>query len=100
MITINEKSTIWLEVSFTDRNGDPLDPTSVVYRIDSGDTEIKAETSQPPGSTVEIEIPADENAIIGNGLFQTNIVTVTATKGSDQQTKEFTYKIRNLRYIS
>lgn len=100
MIVINEKSTVWLQVSFTDRDGDPLDPTTVKYRIDSGSTTIVEETTISPASSVEIEIPKEANAIIVNGLFQTNTVTVIATKGTDQQTKEFEYKIRNLRYIS
>jgi hypothetical protein len=102
LITVNEKSTVWLSMSFEDRNGDPIVPESLTYRIDSSEGEEQPITNLNPANEVELEIPSNINVINSDTAYKTMYVTVVAVSNasqSEQQTKEFKYKIKQLRYL-
>lgn len=101
-IVVNEESTVWLLLTFEDRDGNPQTPQSIKYRVDSDSGEVTPETSVTPAQEVEIEISAQENTVQGDCAYQDMHVTVIAVGDPStfqQKTKEFKYKLKNLRYI-
>jgi len=66
MLTVNEKSPIFMTVNFTDENGAPLVPTSVDWRLDdmTNNTEIVPWTVfAGPASTMTLTILGSNNVI-------------------------------------
>lgn len=97
---VNEGSTAYLTVAFTDKNGAAAAPTTVTYRIDclTNGTEVKDDTSLSPGTSVEITITATENAIISqSNALEKRVVTVIGSYGTGDAVKnEYQYWVKNL----
>ena len=98
---INEGSSGFLPVSFTDKDGVLEAPTSISYRIDddaSGD-EVLGDTAITAASSIEIPLPPSVNVSIGTARTQKRLVTVTATYGVDDAIQSvFNYSLINLRF--
>ena len=83
-ITVNEKTSSYLTVSFKNKAGVLDIPASIVYRIDciTNGIEILTDTVVVPASVVEIIIPSSLNSIINNtNEKERRRVTVKATYG-------------------
>lgn len=94
---VNEASTCWLTAAFTDKAGDPVQPTTVDYRIDSDATEILDWTSATPGTSVELEITSAQNTPVTSLPLEPRTVTVRAGYGaSDYSYDDYRYYVRNL----
>ncbi len=94
---VNEASTCWLTAAFTDKAGDPVQPTTVDYRIDSDATEILDWTPATPGTSVEIEITSAQNTPIASSPMEPRTVTVRAGFGdSDYSYEDYRYYVKNL----
>jgi hypothetical protein len=95
---VNEASTCWLTAAFTDKAGDPVQPTTVDYRIDSDGTEVLDWTSATPGTSVEIEITSTQNAMVSStAVLEDRTVTVKAGfGGADYSYEEYRYLVKNL----
>ena len=66
MHAVNEKSALYMTMTFKDENGDPLVPAKVEWRLDdlTNDTEVVGWTNIPsPASTMTFVIPGDNNTI-------------------------------------
>lgn len=98
---VNERSTAYLTVTFRDKAGAAQAPASATYRIDDvgsgqpvrGDTAITA-----PGSTVEIVLTDEDNAIRNAAAsYERRRVTVTAEYGAGEAVRaEYAYRVINL----
>lgn len=102
---INEKTTAYLPVSFRDKHGQLAAPSSITYRIDclTSGRQVRAWTALSPAAQTEIVLTASDNAIFGSSERERRLVTVVASYGSgtdDQVTGDYTYDVRNLRYVS
>lgn len=104
MEQVNEKSTAYLTVAFTDKDGVPAAPASATYRIDdaTGAGAIRASTALGAGASVEITLTKEDNAIVNAAnRFETRVVTVIAVYGaSDELRDEYRYQVKNLDYAS
>jgi len=99
MITVPEGSTAWLTATFKNRQGANEMPASAEYRIDTAEgTEIRPWTAVPNlAEAVEIVLTPEDNQLLEFSRFQTNVVTVHATFGAnDERNEPYFYKIRNL----
>ena len=98
---INEGSSGFLSVSFTDKDGALESPTSISYRIDddvSGD-EVLGDTAIAAAAAIEIPLPPSVNFTIGAENTQKRLVTVVANYGADDAIKKvFNYVLINLRF--
>ena len=104
MDTINENTTGYLTVEFRDKRNRLAAPSAVTYRIDCLTTgvEVKPWTAIDPAASIEIVISPTENAILGSEERERRVVTIVAAYGSgsdDQATDDFSYDVRNLRYV-
>lgn len=92
---INEGSTSYHSLAFTDKDGAAVSPSALRYRVTSGTgTDLVPWETIDAGST-EIEISATVNTIGANG--NKRFLTVEAThNGGDKITAELEYTIKNL----
>ncbi len=103
MDTVNEGTTAYLSVSFLDKLGAPVAPSSVAWRIDclTTGTAVLASTPATPGTVVELVITPAHNAILGSRPFERRRVTVEAGYGAGDGIKsQFDYLVRNLSAIT
>ena len=100
---INEDTTAYLTVSFTDKDGNAAVPSSASYRIDCLTTgqEVKDDTALTPASSIEITLSAADNAIITQtNAIERRLVTVWATyAGSEGVKDEYEYNLQNMRKV-
>lgn len=85
--TLNEDSTAFLTVVFTDKAGDPATPTAVNYRVDclTNGREVRDWTtwSGTLDDTIEIELTPQDNAILSSANeTETRRVQVVSTYAS------------------
>lgn len=102
---INEKTTAYLPLAFRDKGGKLAAPTAITYRIDCLTTgqAVKAWSALSPAAEAEITLSASDNAILGANDRERRLVTVIAAYGpsnDDQVTGEFSYDVRNLKFVS
>jgi hypothetical protein len=101
---VNENSTSYITVNPKDKDGVAATPATLAYWIDckTTGTSMKAETALTPGTSVEITIDADENAINDQANpVEVREVTVKAGYGSSDQVIEvFPYEVINLAFVS
>ena len=101
---VPEKTTSYLTVSFFDKNGLPVTPTTVTWRaIDVGTGNVlKTETSITPGTAVEIAIGATVNLIVtAANEEETRRIIIHATYGtSDELNDQYDYIVKNLSVIT
>lgn len=66
MLSVNEKSPLFMTIVFTDEVGDPLTPSKVEWRLDdkTKGVEVVGWTNLPgPSSTMNVTIPGLDNTI-------------------------------------
>ena len=100
---INEGTTSFLTVTFTDKLGSPVVPASATYRIDCVTSGIAIKGSTvitPMASAVTVTILAAENAIQNQAnAFEIREITVIALCTTGEQiTESAQYKVLNLAY--
>lgn len=108
MDKITEESTGWLTITFQDKTGTNQAPVSAEYRIDSSlGEEIRSWTEiSDPQAEHELTLVPEDNRIVDPvddleenslGGWQTNIVTVKAIFGNnDERNETYKYKILDL----
>ncbi len=83
MDCVNERSTWFTTVSFTDENGDPVVPESAQYRIDDcgTDEEVRGDTAIAPLGTSSSVMwgPADTSILDEARPYETRRLTVSWT---------------------
>lgn len=104
MEPVNERTTKYLELAFTDKNGDPVVPSTLNYRIDcltSGEAVVD-DTSVATAASVEIEITAAQNAMRNQGnATETRRITLKATYGGGGElNQQIDYQVVNLKFVS
>jgi hypothetical protein len=101
--TINEQSTSYLTVQFTDKTGVPASPITLTYRIDciSSGTAVVPETALTPGTSVEITITAAQNVIVDttNAKELKRVTLVAGFTNDEQHCEDYDYYVRNLSQI-
>jgi len=106
MKIINEKTSLVLELKFSDELDRPVIPASAQYRLDDVSTgqQIAGWTNiAPSAATYDLVISDEQNAIIDpDQEVEKKRVTVSFTFGSDNKraTDEYTYAVRNLTNIT
>jgi hypothetical protein len=97
---VTERSTAYIAVDFLDKDGEPVAPTSISYRIEDVETGtvVKADTAvAPPAGSVEITVAPAENRLLPGASYHRRRVTITAEYGvGDQVTTEYVYEVRAL----
>ncbi len=102
MTIVNESSTAYMTVTFTDKLGVPAVPQTVSYWIHDQLTGqlVHPETAVDPAEAVEITLAPSDHALLSGRLLETRFVTIVATYGDDDQvTEETSYQVRNLLYL-
>ncbi len=104
MEQVNERSTAYLTVTFKDKAGAAQQPTAASYRIDdvATGTEIRADTSLTPGTSVEITLtPADNAMVSATRPIEVHALTVTATYGdADAVRGVYLFEVANLMAVA
>lgn len=100
---VNEGETSNIAVLFTDPYNEPVDPSSVVYRVDDLETKqpLLGETAHPePARSIEIELGPHVNRIIDNSKdLEVHVITIIATYGGDKKiTAELRFGVVNLAF--
>lgn len=101
--SVNERSTSFITVVFTDEDGNPVTPDAATYRLDNVTRPIAAilpATAFPSLATsVDIEITSDQNQIFRNRNKE-EVREVTVEFDYDGSTKhgtaKYRYKVVNL----
>jgi len=97
---VNEGSTAYLTVVCKNKAGAAQAPASAVYRIDdlsSGEV-IKADTSLPASTSMEITLSSVDNRIVNSEQgSETRRVVVSASYGADDAVVGvYLYKVKNV----
>jgi len=99
-LTINDRTTLVLTLTFRDEDDALVVPTAATYRIDDVLTGsvVKARTSLTGlASSMELEITSAQNAAIGEATLQERVVTVEFDYGASRHgSDEYRYYVRNL----
>lgn len=100
MTEVFERTSAYLTVTFRDKTGAAVSPSSVNYRIDCLTTgaAVRGLTGITPGASVEITLDADDNAVqVAANVREIRRVTVSATYGAgDEVNAQYDYEIVNL----
>ncbi len=100
MDIVNERSTAYVEVAFTDRSGVAAIPATVTYSIKCKTTgaAIKTNVSVTPATTVTITLDAADNAIqSASNQSEEKLLTVKASYGAaDECNAEYSWRVRDL----
>lgn len=98
MSEVNEGSTSFLTISFTDQNGTAVTPSVARYRLDKAGAAVKAWTAfTPSAATHTLTITPTENAIASSAPTEIMRVTVEWTYDVDKKgTMDTTYTLVNL----
>ena len=100
MKTVNEQSPLFVTVVFTDKDGDPLVPASVDWRVDdiTNDAQVTDWASISPLATVEITIPGTSNIIDDDtNVREVQVITVRVDDGlAGEAHQKLNYKVMNL----
>lgn len=103
MVEVNERTTSYLTVTFKDKAGTAVAPSSATYRIDCATTgqAVKPVTALGAGAAVEITITPAENAIVNaENVLEIKRVTVVGVYGpTDEVTADYDYLVRNLKHV-
>jgi len=100
--SINRESKIYLDVDFTDADGNAATPTSVEYRVDCRTTgrQLRDWTSvASPAAATEIELSGADTSIVDMGhATEIHSCTIRATYGAgDEFRTEYQFLVRNHR---
>lgn len=100
MESVNEGTTCYLTITFLDKNGNAVAPSSVTWEaidLKTG-TVMKSETGITPGATIEIAVPASVNAMHDAAMLEEiRRITIKASYGADDKvTGQYDYRVINL----
>lgn len=100
MDIVNEKSTAYVTVAFSDKAGAPAIPATVTYstKCKTTGTAIKTNVAVAPAASVEITLDALDNAIqTPANAAEDKLLTVRATYGvNDECNSDYTWRVKNL----
>lgn len=100
MDIVNEKTTAYVTVAFTDKAGAPAIPTAVTYstKCKTTGTAIKTNVAVTPAASVEIVLDALDNAIqAAANQSEEKLLTVKATYGAnDECNSDYAWRVKNL----
>jgi hypothetical protein len=100
MDIVNEKSTAYITVDFTDKTGAPAIPAAVTYSTKCKTTGVAIKTNVPltPAASVQITLDALDNAIqTATRQSEDKLLTVRAVYGAnDECNSEYTWRVKNL----
>lgn len=100
MDIINERSSAYIEVAFTDKTGAAAIPASVTYstKCKTTGTAIKTNVSVNTAATVTITLDSADNAIqSAANSTEDKLLTVRATYGAgDECNAEYVWRVTNL----
>jgi hypothetical protein len=100
MDIINEQSTAYVTVSFTDKTNAPAVPSTITYstRSVTTGTAIKTGISVTPAASIEITLDALDTTIQNPAnQYEDAMLTVHSTYGNnDNCNNEYPYRIKNL----
>lgn len=104
MQTVNENTTLVIELAFRDENNVPSTPTVLSYSLYNytASTIVKdASTITVTGSTQDLEISHSYNSILNpDNLQEMMLLTVDFTYDTTKHgTSEYRYLVRNLKKI-
>lgn len=103
MRTHNELSQVTVTATARDLSNNPYTPTTARYKV----TDCKTKdvmvnwTTLTPASTMEITIPGSVNTIKSDcNRLERKVVTLNTDNGlSTQHYAEYSYRIKNLRFV-
>lgn len=100
MISVNERTTLVLLLSFLDEDSVPVVPAKAYYRVDDVLTEAEIVPSTEItglAATKEVEITSAQNSILSDVAYEERIVTVEFTYGASRRgTEEYRFRVKNL----
>ena len=106
-MTVNEKTSITLTVTFRDENGALVVPSAATYRLDDvgSQTAILAATALSLASSVNVLITSTQNRILtSTNQSESREVTVefdyTGGLGAMHSTDKYAYEVLNLYGVS
>lgn len=101
--SFNEKTTGFVNLAFTDEDGDAVAPDSATYTLYdevSGDIINSRDDTAVPGlaSSVDLELEPDDNAIIdSNTVRETHVLLVKWVYDTDKEGKDnYRFVVENL----
>lgn len=102
-LTLNERTTLVLTLTFRDEDDVLVTPTAVYYRIDdaSSGTSIVDNTALGSlSSAMELEITTAQNRSLSQASLEERVVTVEFDYGSGRHgSNEYRYLLKNLYYV-
>lgn len=97
---VNELSSCTITVDFVDEAGDAVVPTAAQYCVidlKSGDEIVAEEEVSSLASSVDIEIPDDANALVGDGGDEIHVLALTFQYGTGKQgTADYKFLVKDL----
>lgn len=94
-ITVNEGSTSYHAISFTDQSGAPVVPEALRYRLTAGEGAIILDWVDLSSDATEVIVSSEHNIIGSQGAKR--YLTIQAThNGGEIITEEVAYTIVNL----
>jgi len=104
MDIVNERSSVYIAVAFTNNTGAAAIPNTITYstRCQTTGTAIKTNVSVTPASTVTIALDALDSAIQATANpYETKLLTIKANYGaSDECNGDYAWSVRNLEAVS
>jgi hypothetical protein len=105
MHVINEQSSFSVRAKFYADGNVNQEPNTVRWRLKdvTNNRIVRDWTSVDTGASVDITVPASDNAVYGNDTknrrrFEDRVLVVQADAGTDEQcSDEIAYRIRNLK---
>jgi hypothetical protein len=97
---VNERTTSYLTVSFLDKAGVAVAPSTIVYSVYcmTNEQEIRSDTSIAAGASIEIVLGASDNAIVNpaNGRERRRVTVKAGYGAGDELNDQFEYYVQNL----
>ena len=100
---INEKTTVYIDITFLDKNSKPSSPSSITYSTYCKTTKIaiKTDVIVTPASQITITLDALDNAIQNTAnTTEDKVLTIKATySANDLLNSDYNYIIKNLQGV-
>ena len=104
MRVFNEKSSVTVTATPFDVDGIAYTPTTARYKVNDcrSGNELVAWTSLTPSTSMEITVPGSVNTIVNDrNAKETKVITVNTDNGlSTEHNEDYTYAIKNLRFVT
>ena len=104
-VTINERTTAWLAISFFDELGNAITPSALTYSIHcltTGNVVLPDTQLSLLASVMSVQLTSSQNSMQNaSNLQEFRRLTVAAAYGDGAETTaEYDYVVRNLNFIS